>query len=377
MTATTLTPANFLANAAIAHAKSGSSANTGNAASATGAAAAQGAGSPANAADPTAASPAASFGALFQQLMNKTLPPGTDLSLLDGTNDLAEKVGAGETAEELDALLPFLEAMGLAQSLTPEAAPVTPAVTSMPAITAGEDAVDTGNAPLAGMTDDTATSLVPAKDAQDMGMLGEGSDESASGGEFAAKLTAAADSNKQNSQAGGISNVAQHGVTTQVMTTTGPSHASTTTTMTISQPVGEAGWGQEVGQRIVWMANRSEGKAELVLTPPQMGRVEVSLTVSGDQASASFASANPVVREALESALPRLREALAEAGIQLGQAQVGAENAHHSAQQEKNPDKFGSHHETSVEKSSIMTSSNHDSAPSALKVGRGLVDVFA
>ncbi len=147
--------------------------------------------------------------------------------------------------------------------------------------------------------------------------------------------------------------------------------------MSIAQPVGAAGWDREVGQRIVWMANRSEGKAELVLTPPQMGRIEVSLTVSGDQATASFASANPVVREALESALPRLREVLAEAGIQLGQTQVGAENAHQSAQQEKNPDKFAAQPETSAEKSSIMASSDHELAPSVLKVGRGLVDVFA
>ncbi len=147
--------------------------------------------------------------------------------------------------------------------------------------------------------------------------------------------------------------------------------------MNIAQPVGAAGWDHELGQRIVWMANRSEGRAELVLNPPQMGRVEVSLTVSGDQATASFASTNPVVREALESALPRLREVLAEAGIQLGQAQVGAENARQWAQHEKTPDNFGTHPETSAEKSSIMAASDHDSATSVLKVGRGLVDVFA
>jgi flagellar hook-length control protein FliK len=72
--------------------------------------------------------------------------------------------------------------------------------------------------------------------------------------------------------------------------------------------------------------NRLESRAELTLTPPQMGRVEVSISVSGDQTSAAFVSASPAAREALEQALPRLREILAEAGITLGQASVNAES---------------------------------------------------
>jgi len=355
MTATTFTPANLQANAAIAQPKGSS---------------AQGV-SPTDAADPGNAEAAvSSFGALFQQLMGKQLPSGIKADLLDVATEHNEKVGAGETPGELDALLPFLEAMGLAQSLTPEAAPITPGVTTIPAITAGEGALEFTNQPLAKLRSDIDAPLGQAKNAQGVGVgLGEGGDETAGGREFAAKLTATIDGNKQPGQPTGMSNVFP-----QVSATASPANAPAT--MAISQPVGEAGWGQELGQRIVWMANRSEGRAELVLTPPQMGRVEVSLTVSGDQATASFASANPVVREALEAALPRLREALAEAGIQLGQAQVGAENARQSDQQEKNPDKFAAHSETSAEKSSIMASSD-DSSMSGLKLGRGLVDVFA
>ncbi len=202
MTATTFTPANLQANAAIAHAKG-----------AGGAAATSTQASPTDAADPAAESAASSFGALFQQLMNKTLPPGSALNLLDNATDLTEKVGAGETAEELDALLPFLEAMGLAQSLTPEAAPITPAVTTLPAITAGEDAIEFGNQPLAELTSEIDAPLGQAKNAQGIGGigigLGEKGEEAASGREFAAKLTAAIDSNKQPGQPTGTSNVVQ------------------------------------------------------------------------------------------------------------------------------------------------------------------------
>ena len=120
-----------------------------------------------------------------------------------------------------------------------------------------------------------------------------------------------------------------------------------------------------------------ESRAELVLNPPQMGRVEVSLSISGDQATASFVSANPTVREALEAAMPRLREILADAGIQLGQAQVGAENPHQSAQQEKNADNFGFDRATQSTEGPQQASTTAPSASSGLKIGRGLVDVFA
>ncbi|MDT3735039.1 MAG: flagellar hook-length control protein FliK [Denitratisoma sp.] len=94
----------------------------------------------------------------------------------------------------------------------------------------------------------------------------------------------------------------------------------------VDTPVGSRGWDAEVGQKVVLLVNRLESRAELTLTPPQMGRVEVSISVSGDQTSAAFVSASPAAREALEQALPRLREILAEAGITLGQASVNAES---------------------------------------------------
>ncbi len=95
----------------------------------------------------------------------------------------------------------------------------------------------------------------------------------------------------------------------------------------VDTPVGNRGWDAEIGQKVVLLANRQESRAELTLTPPQLGKVEITITVNGDQTSATFVSASPAAREALEQALPRLREILAEAGITLGQASVNAESA--------------------------------------------------
>jgi flagellar hook-length control protein FliK len=52
--------------------------------------------------------------------------------------------------------------------------------------------------------------------------------------------------------------------------------------------------------------------------------VQVVLNVSNDMASVSFSSQQLEVRQALENALPRLREMMSESGIALGNATVNA-----------------------------------------------------
>lgn len=99
----------------------------------------------------------------------------------------------------------------------------------------------------------------------------------------------------------------------------------------LQSPLGTPQWQNELGDRVHLMSRQNEGRAELVLTPPQLGRIEVTLDINGDQANAMFVSANPEVRAALEGAMDRLREVLANSGIALGQAQVGAESSGQSA----------------------------------------------
>jgi flagellar hook-length control protein FliK len=77
-----------------------------------------------------------------------------------------------------------------------------------------------------------------------------------------------------------------------------------------------------VGDKVVWLAGRQGQLADFSLNPPQMGALEVRLTVSGGEATAQFFSPNPVVRDALDAAMPKLRELMAEAGLSLGEAEV-------------------------------------------------------
>jgi len=141
--------------------------------------------------------------------------------------------------------------------------------------------------------------------------------------------------------------------------------------MRVDTPVGNRGWDAEVGQKIVLLANRQESRAELTLTPPQLGRVEVTISVSGDQTSAAFVSASPAAREALEQALPRLREILAEAGITLGQASVNAESPRQDRESTPGGERAGEGNGRSDERA-VAPAQMH-----WLRRSEGLVDTFA
>ncbi|PKO50553.1 MAG: hypothetical protein CVU28_12630, partial [Betaproteobacteria bacterium HGW-Betaproteobacteria-21] len=97
---------------------------------------------------------------------------------------------------------------------------------------------------------------------------------------------------------------------------------ATTPQLPVATPAGQNGWANEVGTRVMWMIGRAESKAELVLTPPNLGKVEVSINLNGDQTTAQFVAATQAARDALEQAMPRLRELLAQSGISLGQTGV-------------------------------------------------------
>jgi flagellar hook-length control protein FliK len=92
----------------------------------------------------------------------------------------------------------------------------------------------------------------------------------------------------------------------------------------IAARVGTPGWDNQVGQKIVWMVAGKEQSASLTLNPPDMGPMQVVLNVTNDQATVTFTAAQPEVRQALENAMPRLREMMSESGIALGNATVNA-----------------------------------------------------
>lgn len=94
----------------------------------------------------------------------------------------------------------------------------------------------------------------------------------------------------------------------------------------IQAQVGKPGWGEELGGKVVWLINQQQQSAELRLNPPHLGPIEVRITIQQDQASVAFTAHHAVTREALEAAIPRLREMLGEQGLNLVNVDVSQQS---------------------------------------------------
>lgn len=103
----------------------------------------------------------------------------------------------------------------------------------------------------------------------------------------------------------------------------------------IAAQLGGNGWSEAMGERIMWMMGKGIQAASIRITPPHLGPIQVQLSVQNDQASVNMITQHGVVKEALEAAMPRLREMLAESNLQLVNVDVShRENMQHGNRSE-------------------------------------------
>lgn len=136
--------------------------------------------------------------------------------------------------------------------------------------------------------------------------------------------------------------------------------------------VGTPAWNTELGQKIVWLVGDKQHSAEMRVNPPELGPLDIKLTIDGAQTTAVFTSPHSAVRDAVEAALPRLREVLADSGIMLGNASVTADTPRDSQA-------FAGQRRQGSRSSERLTADNGAPAvlPRMVSTTRGLVDLFA
>ncbi len=88
-------------------------------------------------------------------------------------------------------------------------------------------------------------------------------------------------------------------------------------TISLDTPVGHSRWGQDFNQRVQWAVNQSVSGAQIRINPQHMGPVEVKIQLQNEQLSISFTAQHGATREAIDAALPRLREMLSEQNVNL------------------------------------------------------------
>jgi flagellar hook-length control protein FliK len=104
-------------------------------------------------------------------------------------------------------------------------------------------------------------------------------------------------------------------------------------TVTVATAFGHADWDQALGDRIQWLVGQKVQGAQVKLNPANLGPMEVRIQMNNDQASIQFTAHHAVVREALEAALPRLREMLEASGVQLVDVDVSGQQSFAGRQQ--------------------------------------------
>ncbi|MDN7583856.1 flagellar hook-length control protein FliK [Burkholderia orbicola] len=146
--------------------------------------------------------------------------------------------------------------------------------------------------------------------------------------------------------------------------------------------VGTADWTDALSQKVVFLSNAHQQSAELTLNPPDLGPLQVVLRVADNHAHALFVSQHAQVRDAVEAALPKLREAMEAGGLGLGSATV-SDGGLASQQQQPNPQQTFAGGQSSRRGNGGPSAVDApvdaaQSAPVAARASRaGLVDTFA
>ena len=93
-----------------------------------------------------------------------------------------------------------------------------------------------------------------------------------------------------------------------------------------SLPLAEPTWfAERLTQQIAVMLTQNAQHARIEVNPPDLGPVEVRVSMNGDEATIQLAAPHAATREALTDALPRLRASFADSGVALGHTGVFAQ----------------------------------------------------
>ncbi|WP_434525126.1 flagellar hook-length control protein FliK [Photorhabdus asymbiotica] len=185
----------------------------------------------------------------------------------------------------------------------------------------------------------------------------------------------------ENQQTGQISAVTTSPLLSAGHNQTAQFQLSSASTPLLNAQLGSEEWQQQLNQQIMLFNRNGLQQAELRLHPQELGALQIRMSVEDNQAQLHLASAHSHVRAALEAALPGLRHALAETGIQLTQSSISSDNATPWQQEQRsgsqNSGSGKGHNANTSPESLSATETTINLTPHQLASARGGVDIFA
>ncbi|MEZ9714479.1 flagellar hook-length control protein FliK [Vibrio cyclitrophicus] len=79
---------------------------------------------------------------------------------------------------------------------------------------------------------------------------------------------------------------------------------------------------EQVAEKVQMMMSKNLKNLDIRLDPPELGQMKIRMTMNNDVANVHFTVSNQQARDVIEQTLPRLREMLAQQGMQLAESSV-------------------------------------------------------
>jgi len=106
-----------------------------------------------------------------------------------------------------------------------------------------------------------------------------------------------------------------------------------TLSLSIGESLQNSNWSQHLTQQVSYMVRGGIQQAEVRLNPAHLGPMEIKLSINDDQATVNFVTQHAPVRDAVDAALPRLKEMLEQQGLNLAGADVSTQSEQKQAEQ--------------------------------------------
>ena len=125
-------------------------------------------------------------------------------------------------------------------------------------------------------------------------------------------------------------------------------------------------------QQLITMVSNGIQQAEIRLDPPELGHLMVKIQVNGDQTQVQFHVAQAQTRDLIEQAIPRLRDMLAQEGLQLADSHVSQGGGGRDGQSQESSQGAGQQHD--LDENSALEQSMFQNHSESLQSG---IDYYA
>lgn len=140
--------------------------------------------------------------------------------------------------------------------------------------------------------------------------------------------------------------------------------------LNIPVQVSDEGWGDQFNQHIVWLGQQNIKSAQIKLNPPELGPLDITIKIDKQSADLTIQSHSLQVKDALDQALPRLREMMTAQGLNLGEVNIDARSRQQDQQQSQYQAETMPQYESNTEQASEIEVIKG-------RVSKGLIDYFA